>query len=405
MGPFFLFALAVVSAAGLILNWQVEALLHDRRLKSKKLRIHVNGIRGKSTVTRILAGMLREANFRTVAKTTGSAACVIDLTGEDRPIRRRGAPTILEQIKIVRDLDDHVEALVIECMAIKPEYQRICEKKIIQSNIGVITNVREDHQDVLGDSLEEIARNLLSTCPQNGVLITAEQAPRLLTIFRKVAKQKHTRLIVANPDEVSDDQLKTFPYVAFKENVAIGFALADLLNIDQKTAMEGMVQAAPDPGVLKIVRRQHLKRNIMWADLFAVNDRESVISCVEKVGKLAEADSIKIGLLNNRSDREHRAIQFANIAARDIALDYVALLGAYEQRVEVELVNYGFAANRIIRLGAPRGASGAQMIEALLARARGKNLLIFGLVNIHTPQAESLREWFHENDLGGSHGA
>ena len=34
-------------------------------------RVHVNGIRGKSTVTRIIAGMMREAGLVTMAKSTG----------------------------------------------------------------------------------------------------------------------------------------------------------------------------------------------------------------------------------------------------------------------------------------------------------------------------------------------
>ena len=169
MESVYLFALAVSAAAGLILNWRLEKFFHLRRMNSKSLRIHVNGIRGKSTVTRIVAGMLREAGYKTVAKTTGSAACVIGSDGHDQPIRRAGAPTILEQISVVRQLERQVEALVIECMAIKPEYQEICEEKIVQSNIGIITNVREDHQDVLGATLPEIASSLLLTCPRSGV--------------------------------------------------------------------------------------------------------------------------------------------------------------------------------------------------------------------------------------------
>jgi hypothetical protein len=38
------------------------------------VRIHVNGIRGKSSVTRLIAAALREAGIRTVAKTTARRA-------------------------------------------------------------------------------------------------------------------------------------------------------------------------------------------------------------------------------------------------------------------------------------------------------------------------------------------
>ena len=80
-----------------------------------------------------------------------------------------------------------VDALVIECMALKPEYQEVSERMIVRSNIGILTNVREDHQDVMGETLPEIARSLLSTCPRDGILVTSEQNPGILTIMREVA--------------------------------------------------------------------------------------------------------------------------------------------------------------------------------------------------------------------------
>ena len=40
-------------------------------------RIHVNGIRGKSSVTRLIAAALREGKVKTLGKTTGTAARTI----------------------------------------------------------------------------------------------------------------------------------------------------------------------------------------------------------------------------------------------------------------------------------------------------------------------------------------
>ena len=398
MHPLHFLLIAVVAAVGLILNWRWEICSHNRRLNAKKLRIHVNGIRGKSTVTRIIAGMLRHAEWNTVAKTTGSAACVIDNHGNDQNIRRIGAPTILEQIDIISRLDQQVDALVIECMAIKPEYQRICEDKLVRSNIGIITNVREDHQEVLGETLEQIAQNLLSTCPRNGVLITAEQNLRLLNLFRYICARRQTRLVVADPTHVSDDELSQFPYVAFKDNVAIGLALAKELKLDRALALAGMSLAKPDPGALTIRRCRYQDVNITWADLFAVNDRESVISCVERVARTAQQGTIKIGFLNNRADRERRATQFARIAAKDLNLDLVVLLGAYEQRVATLLLENGFAENRIIKLGKANSRPASELIEEVLSRTDSREVLMFGMVNIHTSQAESLRNWFLESE-------
>ena len=90
----------VAVSVTLILRWRLESLAHRRRVDGLDWRIHVNGIRGKSTVARIIAGMLREHGLVTVAKSTGTFAAVINRDGVDEPINRKGPPTILEQIEI-----------------------------------------------------------------------------------------------------------------------------------------------------------------------------------------------------------------------------------------------------------------------------------------------------------------
>ncbi len=59
------------------------------------LKIHVNGTRGKSTVTRLIAAGLRQASLPTVAKTTGSAARLIYPDGSETSWPRRGDGPIL----------------------------------------------------------------------------------------------------------------------------------------------------------------------------------------------------------------------------------------------------------------------------------------------------------------------
>jgi UDP-N-acetylmuramoylalanine-D-glutamate ligase len=57
----------------LILAWLVsERARHERRLARIPIRVHVNGTRGKSGVTRLIAAALRRSGIPTVAKTTGA---------------------------------------------------------------------------------------------------------------------------------------------------------------------------------------------------------------------------------------------------------------------------------------------------------------------------------------------
>jgi poly-gamma-glutamate synthase PgsB/CapB len=392
---FIFFTIAVVTSVTMLLRWFGESQGHGRRLEMVPHRIHVNGIRGKSTVTRLIAGMLREANLFTVGKSTGSFAAVIKPDGVDHPLQRTGSPTILEQINVVRDwVSPYVDAIVMECMAINPRYQKVSEEKIIRSTIGVITNVREDHQDVMGETLPEIARSLMASCPKNGILVTAEQNPELLDIMFHEARKRGTSLIVADPSKVRPEEVAAFDFISFEENIAIVLAIAELLAIPRHVAMAGMVSAQADPGVLRIERYKIAGKNVTWANLFAVNDRESMIAAAEKLVPYAGPNTTSVGILNNRSDRQRRALQFADIAVNDLSFDRLVTFGAYEDLVSNIVRRNGFLTEHLINLGEQRNPTINQIIDETIAKMPTDDVLLVGFVNIHTHQAEMMLEYF-----------
>jgi poly-gamma-glutamate synthase PgsB/CapB len=395
--PIFLIG-GIALAVWLIARWGLEAVQHTDRLNGLEYRIHVNGIRGKSTVTRIIAGMLREAGYGTIGKSTGTAAAVIRKDGEDEPIVRKGPATILEQIEIVKEwVSDDIDALVIECMALRPEYQHTSETMIVKSNVGVLTNVREDHQDVMGQSLKQIAVSLMSTCPIEGTLITAEQDPAILRVIGREAKKRNTEVIIADPNAVTDEDIARFDYIAFKDNVAIGLVLARMLDIPRDVAMKGMVEAAPDPGVLRMKELDILGKHVTWANLFAVNDRESMMVAFDKLRDFVTPDTTIVGILNNRSDRELRAIQFADIAVRDLSFDRLVTFGAFEGLVTDRLVENGYRLDHILNLGDDNSPSVDRIVQRMIGDIPTGHVLVVGFVNIHTHQAEEMLEYFeHE---------
>ncbi len=382
----------------LLIWWRVEFVMHRRRVDGLKWRIHVNGIRGKSTVTRIIAGMMREAGLTTIAKSTGTFAAVINGDGIDEPIHRRGPATILEQIEVARKyVRPDVEALVIECMALKPEYQEVSERMIVRSNIGILTNVREDHQDVMGETLPEIARSLLSTCPFNGVLITSDQNPDILGVMQEVCDRRNTRLVIADPERVTDEENLGFDYISFKENVTIALSVADIVGIPRDVAIKGMIKAQPDPGVLRMKELSIAGKKVTWANLFAVNDRESMVAAMEKLVPYQTDNTLTVGILNNRSDRERRAIQFADVAVKDLVFDRLVTFGAYEGLVTDRLKANGFEQHHVINLGDDHAPSRDEIIQRMIIEQPSDHLLVVGFVNIHTIQAEELPEYFeHE---------
>ncbi len=391
----------IIAIAGLVVciallaRWRVEYVAHRRRVDALRWRVHVNGIRGKSTVTRIIAGMMREAGLTTVAKSTGTFAAVINDQGVDEPIDRKGPPTILEQIEVAKQyVTPDVDALVIECMALKPEYQEVSERMIVRSNIGVLTNVREDHQDVMGETLPEIARSLLSTCPTDGILITSDQNPEILGVMREVCEANGTELIVADPDRVTDEENQRFDYISFKENVTIALTIADIVGIDRETAMRGMVKADPDPGVLRMKELAIGGKKVTWANLFAVNDRESMIAAAAKLQPYMGKNTTTVGILNNRSDRQRRAIQFADIAVNDLSFDRLVTFGAYEDLVTNVVLRNGYPRQHLINLGEQRNPTIHDIIEEAVTKMPTDDVLLVGFVNIHTHQAEMMLDYF-----------
>lgn len=158
---------ALFSLYLLYLLWEAHAV----RIARKKLAhvVHVNGTRGKSTVSRLIEAGLRAGGLRVFCKTTGTDPMTIDVNGREELICRRGKANIKEQIAVLRRAAaQNAQVLVVECMAITPEFQQTSQHDILRADIGVITNVRRDHMDVMGDTLPRIADALCHTVPRRG---------------------------------------------------------------------------------------------------------------------------------------------------------------------------------------------------------------------------------------------
>ena len=85
----FLFVVYLVGCVIALAAGIVERRRHRRNLALVPTRVVVNGIRGKSSITRLCAGALRGGGLVPVAKTTGTAARFIAPDGSERPVPRR----------------------------------------------------------------------------------------------------------------------------------------------------------------------------------------------------------------------------------------------------------------------------------------------------------------------------
>ena len=246
----------------------IEGVLHRRNLNRIPIRIHVNGTRGKSSVTRLIAAALREAGIPTCAKTTGTLARMIFTDGTEYPVFRPAGANVIEQVRIVESAQANgARALVIECMALQPFLQWLCEWKMVQATHGVITNARPDHLDVMGPTDANVARALAGMIPRGAKLFTDEQ--RHLAILEAAAKDRDTEFVQIGDDDVSavtQDDLDSFPYVEHAENVALALRVCQDLGVDRATALRGMWQSAPDPGVMTTHRIEFFGRTIHFVN-------------------------------------------------------------------------------------------------------------------------------------------
>src|SRR5512146_2483024 len=180
-----------------------EYFLHQKRIYSIPIRVHVNGTRGKSSVTRLTGAALSEAGIKTITKVTGTYPRLILDDGTETIIYRKTGANIIEQLSIVKlAAERRVQALVVECMALQPQYQEITEKKMIHASVGIITNVRLDHVDIMGYSLPEIASVLGKTIPAGQHCFTSEK--RTFSLLKELADKKKTLMHLADTDMISD---------------------------------------------------------------------------------------------------------------------------------------------------------------------------------------------------------
>lgn len=286
---------------------------HLKNVNAIPIRIHVNGTRGKSSLTRLIAGALREHGIRTFAKTTGTLPRMIMADGKEYPVYRPAGANIIEQLRIISIASkNRAQALVIECMALQPKLQSLTALKVVRATHGVITNTRPDHLDVMGPSERDVVLAILGTTPPHGKLFTAELD--YLDDFRMVCDDRNCDLIVADKcdvEAVSDGEMTGFSYVEHKENVSLVLKLCADLGIPRDTALQGMWKCNPDPGAMSEAVIDFFGRNILFINGFAANDPESSKRIWEMAIDKHTGFSRRIMVINSRADRPDRSIQIA----------------------------------------------------------------------------------------------
>ncbi|MFJ4366024.1 poly-gamma-glutamate synthase PgsB [Streptomyces chartreusis] len=387
----YLYFVLLIGSVFLLIAGIVEQRRHYAALHTIPSRVLVNGIRGKSSITRLCAGALRGGDLVTVAKTTGTAARFIHPDATEEPVYRKfGIANVVEQIGIVRRAATYrPDALVIECMAVMPALQEVNQSKLIRSTIGVLCNVREDHLAEMGPTLDDVARSLCRSMPEDGICVTAEK--ERFHILQEEADARNCQLIYADPETVTDEELRGFSWFTFKENVAIALVVADLLGVERKVALQGMYDAPPDPGVLSVERYVTPEdKRLAFANVFAANDPESTLMNINQLLDLGAIRRPLNVVINCRPDRVERNGQMGEIIP-DLKPDNVFVIG-HPAKSAIDAIPADWR-DRAVDLGGERRSADEFMPTLLGRMSDGSSLVAIG--NIHG-QGEELLEYLAE---------
>ncbi len=279
-----------------------------RARRAVPIRVHVNGTRGKSTVTRLIWCALRGAGIRALAKTTGTESRLLLPDGTERPLRRIGRANIREQARtLLLAQRAGAQALIIECMALQPELQWIAERQILRSTVGVITNVRLDHTDVMGRTVEEIAASLANTIPRDGLIVVAGGTGEEVLSDR--ARALGSRVVRCGDTSAG----------WYESDRAVALATARELGVPDAVALASMPARPASRGAERIRGRR-------WLNALAANDPESLKQLLEEQRPQFVPDRT-LAIYNHRGDRANRLKEFAAMHFGGLAASTVWVTG------------------------------------------------------------------------------
>ena len=365
--------LVMLLTAALIVLLAAEAALVRHWREKIGIRIHVNGTRGKSSVTRYITAALRDAGFRTAGKITGVIPTLILPDGTDEPIRRRGPARVQEQIGILRRAATlRCDAVVLECMSVNPALQSL-EARVLRPTLSVLTNILDDHREEFGPAPEGWVRALCSFIPRRGVLVSGERnyAGEVAAISTGLG----TRVVADIPDEPAAEVM---PREVFADNVALALRVCDELGLDRERARAAIGREASAGASPRMVIRGETG-TFTFLNGFAVNDVPSAGSFLTQwVGDPDRVGHLVV-LLNARADRPLRTLAFAGWCGRIPSLQCVIVTGTHSQAARSALRRAGLVKEKIV-CWSPRQTRDAAQSLSLMRLPDGA--VVAGIGNI-----------------------
>jgi gamma-polyglutamate synthase len=350
----------------------LESFIVKKCIAGVNLRIHVNGTRGKSSVTEYIAAGL-STEKKVLAKITGIKPTIIYPDGKAEVIKRNGRARVQEQFKLIQLASKlNVDALVLECMSILPELQKL-ESRVLSPHIYIITNIRDDHREEMGNSLLEQAEAICSAIPYNSTVLTSEEY--FLPLINKYALNRNCKVIQINSIDKKYSSL--LPEGVFAINIALALAVCRLVGVNEDSAFNNIlkiIRDEPDPLINLIIN----EKEIRFINGFAVNDVPSAEDFLKYWKNKYENTKEVLLILNTRNDRPVRSLQFAEWIGTLNSVSKVILTGTHIPRTRKEIIKSGFDKNKIFTWNKSQITNPLNSLDKIVS----KNSIVFGLGNI-----------------------
>ena len=219
--------------------------------------IHIAGTNGKGSVAHILASILQEVGYKTALYTSPhlkdfrerikingemiAEQGVIDFVSENKHLFEKLEMSFFEMtVALAFDYfaKEKVDIAIIECGL----GGRLDSTNIIYPELSIITNIGIDHTNLLGNSLEKIAKEKAGIIKRNTPIIIGRKQEKTKQIFINIASDKKAKIYFTKTEKNYSSDLKG---IYQKENIATAIMTVKQLsklgwNIGEKNIKNGL---------------------------------------------------------------------------------------------------------------------------------------------------------------------
>jgi len=177
--------------------------------------IHVAGTNGKGSTSHMLASVLQQAGYKTGLYTSPhlksfterirlngdeiTKQFVVDFVNRMQPSIESIKPSFFE-VTVVMAFD-YFASVGIDVAVIEVGLGgRLDSTNIVTPVLSVITNIGWDHMDLLGDTLEKIAREKAGIIKRNVPLVISEKQREVEGVFIEIAAEHNAPIFFATDD-------------------------------------------------------------------------------------------------------------------------------------------------------------------------------------------------------------